>query len=104
MNMKHNVTNLLKSMADTYEQRGKQYGNSYQMAGAVLRALGAPRLVTEEDFARYHVVVMCVIKLQRFMNSGMTHADSAHDLGVFATMLQEMVLNEESEQHHADHD
>ena len=93
--MEETVPQKLRNAARTFEQRNAAYGNSYQRTGALLLALfpegGIPATKTEQDAARLGHLLMAVMKLQRyalnFSNGG--HKDSAHDLMVYAAMLEE---------------
>ena len=50
-----------------------------------------PAITTPEDANRLHVFVAAVTKLQRYAHNWTRggHADSAHDLQVYAAMLEE---------------
>lgn len=88
------VPDILKSMASTFEERNKLYGSAYKRHGDVMAGLfpEGVTLRTEEEFNRYGVLVMIVSKLNRYA-SNLTrggHKDSAHDMAVYAAMLEEM--------------
>lgn len=88
------VPDILKSMASTFEERNKLYGAAYKRHGDVMAGLfpEGVTLRTEEEFNRYGVLVMIVSKLNRYA-SNLTrggHKDSAHDMAVYAAMLEEM--------------
>ena len=85
---------LLAAGAETFRGRNRLYGDSYLHFGAVLNAFfpdgyGA---ASPEAFTRIGVFVMCVSKLTRYaanIEEG-GHRDSAHDLMVYAAMLEEV--------------
>lgn len=85
----------LDAAAATFRERNALYGNNYQREGAALLALfpegGIPAITTPEDANRLHVFVAAVTKLQRYAHNWTRggHADSAHDLQVYAAMLEE---------------
>jgi hypothetical protein len=85
----------LEAAAATFRSRNGSYGNNYQREGALLLALfpegGIPAITTEADANRLHVFVACVTKLQRYAHNWHRggHKDSAHDLVVYAAMLEE---------------
>lgn len=85
----------LDAAAATFRERNALYGNNYQREGAALLALfpegGIPAIKTPEDANRLHVFVAAVTKLQRYAHNWTRggHADSAHDLQVYAAMLEE---------------
>jgi hypothetical protein len=86
---------FLDAAAATFRERNSLYGNNYQREGALLLALfpegGIPAIKTPEDANRLHVLVACVTKLQRYAHNWAEggHQDSAHDLQVYAAMLEE---------------
>lgn len=91
---KLSVPEILRSGADTYEQRNKTYGDNYKHYGALLMSM-FPRgltLNTPEDWNRLALIFACANKLSRYTWSFSAggHVDSAHDLAVYAAMLQEM--------------
>lgn len=77
----------------TYEERGKQYGDSYIRHGLVMRALFPNDVIlkTEEDWQRFGVLNMIVSKLVRYtMNWKAPHVDSIHDMGVYCFIEEEL--------------
>lgn len=82
--------------ARTYQQRNKLYGNNYKEFGRALLALfpqgELPTLRTAADVNRFTILSTCLAKLQRYaVNFGAGgHADSLHDLMVYAAMLQQL--------------
>lgn len=86
------VPELLQHATETYQARGAMYGNSVDQYGAVMAALFPEGLVlcTTEGWARFGLLSMVVSKLTRYANNFTEggHADSIHDLGVYAFMLQ----------------
>lgn len=88
------VPERLRSAADTYEQRNKLYGDNYKHFGDVMMALlpAGVKLETKDDWNRFGVFFHVVGKVTRYaanINSG-GHQDSAHDLVVYAAMLEEL--------------
>lgn len=92
---KLSVSSILRSGAETHEERSVIYGDHYKDFGPALLALFAgkiPEVTTVEDATRLNLVICCLNKLSRYavtFDSG-GHLDSAHDLMVYAAMLQEM--------------
>lgn len=92
------VPHMLRGAAATFEQRNSVYGDAYTRTGALLLALfpegGIPAVKNERDAAQLAALLMCVMKLQRYaLNFGRGgHRDSAHDLIVYAAMLEEQTL------------
>lgn len=90
---------LLAAAAETFRERNALYGDNYLLFGEVMAAFfpqGLPPLRSIEDFNRLGIFVQCAHKLSRyaaqFGNGG--HQDSAHDLVVYAAMLEEVTQNE----------
>lgn len=86
---------ILALGADTYVKRNAMYGNNYKEFGPIMLALfqgSVPELCTPGDVNRMGVFVQCLSKLTRYAagwkNGG--HRDSAHDLMVYAAMLEEL--------------
>ena len=87
------VPSILRSGAETYEQRNKLYGDSYKSYGIVMAAIMPTYSCTsEEDFNRLGIVNMIVSKVIRYATNLPRggHMDSAHDLMVYAAMLAEL--------------
>jgi len=84
----------LKKAAETYEERNKVYGDTYKRHGKVTAALfpNGVILKTTEDHNRFGVLTLVIGKLTRYCTNFEKggHADSIHDLGVYAFMLEEL--------------
>jgi len=87
------VPQMLKDGAETFEDRNTQYGDAYKRIGAVLEALlphGLPAMSTE-SWNRFGVLMMIIGKTVRYSHDICNpHRDSAHDLMVYAAMLEEL--------------
>ena len=95
-----NVPDLLRGAAQTYEERQKTYGSNYKDFGKVMTSL-FPKGITldsEEAWVKVGLLLNSVTKLARYcgsMQQGLSgHADSAHDLSVYASMLEEVTINQ----------
>lgn len=84
---------ILDEMADTFRERNKVYGDNYKRVGDVMMALFPNGVVlrTAEDFNRWHLFELKIVKLTRFANSGLTHKDSVHDDAVYAAMVESLI-------------
>ena len=94
MSEKPTVPELLRSGAQTYEERNRIYGDNYKQAGALLKVLfpdGLPPM-DADGWNRFGVWLMVFGKAVRYaaqlQNGG--HKDSAHDAMVYAAMLEEL--------------
>lgn len=92
---------ILEEMARTYKQRNQTYGENFMTMGPVMTALfpNGITLKTKEDFVIFHLMDWLVGKLTRFVNTGMVHIDSIHDLAVYAAMI-EMILQRQMDREH----
>lgn len=82
----------LREAAKTYRDRRETYGPSERLFGTVMQALLGDKdfmLHTVDDFVRMGLLVQIVGKLCRYVaDPKRGHVDSAHDLGVYAFMLE----------------
>lgn len=90
---------LLAKMADTYRERNAVYGDNWRNVGNVMMSLfpNGMRLETAEAFNKWHLFELIVVKLTRFANSGLKHADSIHDIAVYAAMIEAAIIEEKGE-------
>ena len=93
--MTETVPEILRSGAETYEDRQKVYGANYKHFGTMMAGFFPNGLSIdaddEESFNRLGLVLNCITKLARYCHDIKTgHRDSAHDLMVFAAMLKEV--------------
>lgn len=88
------VPGILENGAKTFRQRNAIYGNNFMRHGEVMLALfpNGVKLLTIEDHNRFGLITQIVAKLTRYgENFGRGgHADSLHDLMVYAAMLYEV--------------
>jgi hypothetical protein len=90
------VPEILRDGAATYEERNEIYGDNYKNFGKLFLSLfpdgEIPLVSNAQDAVRLNLIMMVAAKLQRyaynFDNGG--HLDSAHDMIVYAAMLEEM--------------
>lgn len=82
----------LLGMAATARERGKRYGKAYKRFGEVAAALWPDGLTlkTVGDFERMGALVQVLNKLVRYTTTTEGHRDSAHDMAVYATILEEV--------------
>lgn len=88
-----NTFDILTSAAATYTERNKVYGDNYKQFGAALLACfgGEIHITTVEEANRLGVFIQCLSKLTRYGHSFKGgHVDSAHDLIVYAAILEEL--------------
>jgi len=84
---------ILQEAATTFEERNKVYGDNWLRVGEVMMALFPEGITlrTAEDFQRWHLFELIVVKQTRFANSGLTHPDSIRDTCVYSAMLESQI-------------
>ena len=84
---------ILEQMAATFRQKNGAYGANYLMVGPIMTILfpNGVTLKTPEDFTKWHLVELIVIKLTRFACTNLDHHDSVHDMGVYAAMIESLL-------------
>lgn len=87
---------ILEDMARTFRERNAVYGNNCELVGRVMTALfpAGVTLKTEDDFLRWHLLELMIVKITRFAISGLTHIDSCHDTAVYGAMLEAVITPE----------
>lgn len=94
------VPDLLQAAAETMRTRNAAYKNAWRdLNGKILHMLYPEGLTlkTENDFTKFHLLMLMVIKLTRITSSNLTHTDSCRDLTVYSTML-EAIIHEENQE------
>ena len=90
---------IMIAMAETFRERNAVYGNNFKMVGPIMQILfpaGAPvELLGSHQF---HLFELLIVKLSRLAISNLSHLDSAHDAGVYAAMIEAIILNQQAEQ------
>lgn len=86
------VTALLKKHASIFEQRNAVYGDNYRMVGRIMVAMfpdGVPKIETVEDFNRWHLFELAIVKLSRYAVNYQAggHEDSLDDMIVYLAMV-----------------
>lgn len=87
-----NAGTILQRNALLFKQRNALYKDNFRMVGKVMRALfpdGPPKLETEDDYNRWHLFELAIVKLTRYTvhyNEG-GHEDSINDLTVYMSMV-----------------
>lgn len=97
-----NGADVLLEMAETYRERNKVYGDNFLKVGKVMEILhghdsAAPAsglVGTADDFNRFHLWELVIVKITRFANSGLTHKDSIRDAAVYCAMIQALLPEE----------
>lgn len=99
------VSTNLHEAAATFEQRNKLYGDNYKRFGCVMGALfpNGIELISNDDWNRFGVFFHMVGKVTRYavnLKDG-GHKDSAHDMIVYAAMLEELTQEPKQENENA---
>lgn len=89
---------ILQSMALTWRERNKQYGDNFRMVAklvAILFPNGVPPELVVDD--RWHLFELKLVKLSRFAISNLTHKDSIHDDAVYSAMIESLIEEKEGQ-------
>lgn len=85
------VTELLNRMANLYSERNAVYKDNYLKVGAVMSAMfpHGKTLKTADDFNRWHLFELAIVKLTRYANQYEEggHQDSIEDMIVYLAMV-----------------
>lgn len=83
---------ILRSMADTFEERNKIYGSNYERVAPIMKILFPDGLTPEILHSdQWHLFELIVVKLTRYAISGLQHKDSIHDAGVYSAMIESIL-------------
>ncbi len=88
------VEQILRSMAETFAEKGKVYGNDLDCNGKALQSLFPHGLWlrSPDDFNRFATFALMMVKMSRYavnFEAG-GHQDSVHDLAVYAAILEHL--------------
>lgn len=82
---------VLRAAADLFEERNKTYKNTTEQCGKILNDLFPNGITLKkwEDYERFHILVLIVVKLVRYGNNWEEggHPDSIFDQTVYSAML-----------------
>ena len=86
---------MLREAADVFEQKNKEYGNTYMIHGPVMVQLfkdSLLTLITEDDYARFAILEKIVDKIIRYSRNFEKggHDDSLLDISVYCNILREL--------------
>lgn len=87
------VPDALRAAAETFEERNREYGENYMLIGNAMKALfpNGVHLQTADEFLRWHIFELIVIKLSRLATTRLSHEDSARDITVYGAMLEKLI-------------
>jgi hypothetical protein len=93
--MNHFISDELIRAAKTFEDKSEEYGfEAYKRHGDIMKALFPNGLGVNsiKDFNRFSTINAMVGKMNRIASNFHTggHADSCHDLAIFAVMLMDL--------------
>lgn len=94
--MTKTVGEILLSAAETQKDRESEYGDNYRTFKALIQALFPQGLDDDVAFTNeFGVFMMIVVKMSRLAASDLTHIDSAHDIIVYAAILEKLISERE---------
>lgn len=90
-NLTPTVPEIFEENIKTFKERQATYGDTYRQYGHIMMGLFPDGIGINdiESWNRLGVVQACVTKLARYCNN-LDHIDSAHDLSVYAAILEEL--------------
>ena len=94
------VPELLKDKAILFEEKGKQYGNSYKDFGKIMKQL-TDWSISEDDWNRiglYHMLVHKLMRIGKKILAKNISIDSVQDLQVYAAMLEEIIAEQKGKE------
>ncbi len=96
MEEEFNAADILQAAADTFRDRNALYKDNAIKVGELMAVLfpDGVRLHTPEEFHKWHLFELMMVKLTRFVNSDMTHEDSIRDLIVYGAMVEKLTHEE----------
>ena len=83
------VPEILEGMAATFRERNEVYKDNYKVCADVMAALfpeGVPPDIAHSY--EFGLMYMVIGKLTRFVASDLKHADSAHDMAIYAALIE----------------
>lgn len=91
--MADDVAELMRRLATLKEEKGKEYGDTWDQVDAIMTIL-FPKGVTvaEGQWKHWHILHWTIGKLVRFANTNMASLDSLDDLIVYLSILR-TILN-----------
>jgi hypothetical protein len=81
------TSDVLREMAETFDQRNAVYKDNYKTAGAILRAMYPQGIAQHLMGDELHLLMLIAVKLSRFVHAEHKHKDSMVDVGVYAAMI-----------------
>lgn len=85
------VSTLLNRLSELYAERNAVYKDNYLKVGGVMSAMFPDGMVlkTAEDFNRWHLFELAIVKLTRYANQYEAggHPDSIEDMIVYLSMV-----------------
>lgn len=92
--MKVTAAEILEEAAKTFEERNALYKDNAMMVSSVMQAFFPGGLhISGDSHHIMHLWYLVVVKLTRFVNSGMTHKDSLRDAAVYLAMIEALNTN-----------
>ncbi len=80
-------------MAATFRERNAEYKDNGVLVGELMKVMFPHGIVlsTTKDQEFFHLFSLMVVKLSRFVKSGLKHVDSIHDAAIYAAMQEQLV-------------
>lgn len=87
------IATIFDAMAGTLRSRAADYGYNAAKVAKVMQIFfpDGVKLDSEEDHEAWHLFELVIVKLTRFVNSGLRHQDSIHDMAIYAGFVERLV-------------
>lgn len=94
---KFSADKILADASDTFLERNSIYKDNYKMVGRLMEVMfpAGIELRTREEFDKWHLFELLIVKLTRYVSTGLKHHDSIHDMQVYAAMIEAIDRNKE---------
>jgi len=92
-NRERDAGDILLDMGRTFKERNALYKDNAVLVGALMAVMfpNGVTLKTPEDFHMWHLFELKIVKLTRFIKSGLKHEDSIHDDAIYSAMCERLV-------------
>lgn len=91
------LPDILDEMKKTFSERNSTYHDNYKDVCKILPILFPNGVdVTMLANPAFHFIILKVVKLSRFCQTGLTHLDSIRDDAVYSAMIEKSIRNGEN--------
>lgn len=98
-NKSYDTGSRLEAMAATFRERNAEYKDNGKLVADLMQAMFPEGFAIDEKAGHefWHLFNLMIVKLSRFVKSGLKHQDSIHDLAIYAAMLDGLLERAKSD-------